>query len=599
VSAEVLLIAAAAGIPLLLAALWPSRAMRSAVVALAPLAALPALMLTAWPAPGAELVLPQVFTGVRLGLDPVGRAFLFFTAALWTGAGIFARSYHADDPRRDAFFGFFLLTLSGNLILVLARDLLTFYLGFAAMTFAAYGLVVHNRAPAGFRAGRIYLVLALAGEACLLAGLMLAAAYADGLGFDRLGEAYAAGEMPAILPYLFVLGFGVKAGLVPLHMWLPLAHPVAPTAASALLSGVMVKAGLLGWIRFLPFGSEPLPGLGTALIAAGVLGAFYGVVLGSLQREPKTVLAYSTVSQIGYMTVACGIALLSPAYAAIAVLALVHYAAHHAFAKAALFLSVGVAPRRSHPRMRRVWLYAGAGLPALVLAGAPFTSGAAAKAALKYAGEALPGGWPSLLALLLSIAAAGTTLLLARFLAVLGDEGPEAGAGASGGSHASGNERDPAPSPPPGRWIPWAGLVVLVLLAPLWLTWAYPAPPGVVEPTPVLGLFDSLWPLGVGGLLALGLWRFQHQLPFARVHVPPGDLIVPLGRLAAHRHALPVAVARARAGTRLDEASRRLLGDITRTAAAATLMDRRLTAGGTLGTLILAILAALGLAFLA
>ena len=598
-SAEILLIVAAAGTPLLLAALWLSRASRAVAVALAPLAALPALLLTAWPAPTAELVLPQIFTGIRLGLDPVGRAFLFFTAALWTGAGIFARSYHAADPRRDAFFGFFLLTLAGNLVLILAWDLLTFYLGFAAMTFAAYGLVVHNRAPAGFRAGRVYLALALAGEACLLAGLMLAAAHADGLGFDRLGEAYAAGEMPAILPYLFVAGFGVKAGLVPLHMWLPLAHPVAPTAASALLSGVMVKAGLLGWIRFLPFGSEPLPGLGTALIAAGVIGAFYGVTLGSLQREPKTVLAYSTVSQIGYMTVACGIALLSPAYAAIAVLALVHYAAHHAFAKAALFLSVGVAPRRSHPRMRRVWLYVGAGLPALVLAGAPFTSGAAAKAALKYAGEALPGGWPSLLALLLSVAAAGTTLLLARFLTVLGDEGPEAGAGAKGGGHPPGNARDPEPSPPPGRWIPWAGLVLLVLLAPLWLTWAYPPPPGVVEPTPVLGLFDSIWPLGVGGLLALGLWRFKHHLPFARAHVPPGDLIVPLERLATHRHAFPVAVARVRTGMGLGESSRRLLVGITRTAAVATLLDRRLTAGAALGFLFLILLAAFGIALLA
>jgi formate hydrogenlyase subunit 3/multisubunit Na+/H+ antiporter MnhD subunit len=596
VSAEVLLIAAAAGTPLLLAALWPIRAMRGAVVALAPLAALPALLLTTWPAPGAELVLPQVFTGVRLGLDPVGRAFLFFTAALWTGAGIFARSYHADDPRRDAFFGFFLLTLAGNLGLILARDILTFYLGFAAMTFAAYGLVVHNRAPAGFRAGRIYLVLALAGEACLLAGLMLAAAHADGLGFDRLGQAYAAGEMPAILPLLFVLGFGVKAGLVPLHMWLPLAHPVAPTAASALLSGVMVKAGLLGWIRFLPFGADPLPGLGTALIAAGVAGAFYGVILGSLQREPKTVLAYSTVSQIGYMTVACGIALLRPAYAAIAVLALVHYAAHHAFAKGALFLSVGVAPRRTHPRMRRMWLYLGAGLPALVLAGAPFTSGAAAKAALKYAGEALPGGWPSMLALLLSIAAAGTTLLLARFLAVLGDEGPEAGAGTGGGRPAG--HDDGARDPPPGRWVPWAGLVLLVLVAPLWLTWTYPPPPGVVEPTPVLGLFDSLWPLGVGGVLALGLWRFQHHLPFARVNVPPGDLVVPLARIATWRHAVPAAAVAAWILLRPWERSCALGAGFSRVAAAATLLDRRLTAGAALGSLLLVLLAALGLALL-
>jgi hypothetical protein len=244
-----------------------------------------------------------------------------------------------------------------------------------------------------------------------------------------------------------------------------------------------------------------------------------------------------------------------------------------------------------------VWLYLGAGLPALVLAGAPFTSGAAAKAALKYAGEALPGGWPSMLGLLLGLAAAGTTLLLARFLAVLGDEEAVAGAGAGGRGHAAGHD-DPARSPPPGRWIPWAGLVLLVLLAPLWLIWAYPPPPGVVEPTPVLGLFDSLWPLGVGGLLAFGLWRFQHHLPFARAHVPPGDLIVPLGRLAIWRHALPATAAVLWIWLQPRKRSHALRTGFSRFAAAATLLDRRLTAGAALGSLLLVLLAAFGLALL-
>jgi formate hydrogenlyase subunit 3/multisubunit Na+/H+ antiporter MnhD subunit len=496
--------------------LWLSRRTRPLALALIPFAPLPALALATWGAE-AHVAIPILFTGLHFGMDPVGRAFLFFTAALWVAGGLYARSYLGGDPRREGFFGFYLLTLTGQLTLVVAQDILTFYLGFAVMTFAGYGLVVHAATVVARRAGRVYIAMAVGGEAMLLSAVLLLAAAGEGWTLADLPGAYTATPSPTLVAWLVVAGFAVKAGLVPLHVWLPLAHPVAPTPASALLSGAMIKAGLLGWIRFLPLGAAAVPAPGTMLVAIGLAAAFYGVLTGLAQDEPKTVLAYSSVSQMGYMAVGIGIALLVPAEAAAAVLATGHYAGHHAAAKAALFLAVGLAPGLLAGRGRlgppvRALFYLGLMVPALALAGAPFTSGSAAKSALKHAGDALPATWATALPVALSLAAAGTTLLLARFLAVLR---ADARRGAPPAGHG----------PTAAMVVSWAGLVTLSLLAPGWLPRIFPPPPELSEPFPVLGLFDSLWPVGAGLVLALGTWRFRRHVPVRPDLVPAGDLL--------------------------------------------------------------------------
>jgi hydrogenase-4 component B len=145
------------------------------------------------------------------------------------------------------------------------------------------------------------------------------------------------GELAAAL---LIAGFGVKAGLLGLHVWLPLAHPVAPTPASAVLSGAMVKAGLLGWLRFLPLGTAALPVVGATLVVLGLAGAFLAALAGVLQRDAKTILAYSTVSQMGLLAVGVGLALAEPAAWPLAAAALPLYALHHGCTKAALFLGV-------------------------------------------------------------------------------------------------------------------------------------------------------------------------------------------------------------------------------------------------------------------
>lgn len=578
------LLFAAPGLPVLLALAWPVRPLRRWVTAGAPWAALPALVLAllqAWgPGTEASVAWSGFSTGLHLAVDPVGGAFLLLTALLWAVAGLYARSYHADDPGRDRFFGFFVLTLAGNLGVVLAGDLLTFYLSFAWMTFAAYGLVVHRGDATAQRAGRVYIILALVGEAALLAGLFaLGAAHGGSPGFGPpLAEAWGAlagaspggsgatalpGTVPIlgsapVVAALLAAGFSVKAGLTPLHLWLPLAHPVAPTAASALLSGVMLKAGLLGWIRVLP-GELVLPGLGTFLLAVGTFTAFYGVIVGVAQDDPKTVLAYSSVSQMGYAGIGTGVfLLLPPEMAPVALAAVAVMAVHHGLAKGALFLSVGVAGRLPGGRSRTPWrrgTLAGAAFSSLALAGAPFTAGAMAKAGLKEALGSLGGAWYAALDPLLLAAAAGTTLVMARFLVTLARAMAEGcgGAGADGkaevdrdgeganvairaqqeGEAKEGAGADGEAPPPWGIALPWGALLLAGVTAPLWFPLALALPGESPVPSPASAILASILPVAAGALLATAVLRRPGILGgLRRVRIPPGDLVVLAERAA-------------------------------------------------------------------
>ncbi|TVP74680.1 MAG: NADH/ubiquinone/plastoquinone (complex I) [Gemmatimonadales bacterium] len=534
--------------PLFVALLWTSARLRGAGLQLAPFAALPGLLLAllagGLPAPpevGApmtEVTLPLLFTGVDLVLDGTGRSFLLFTSILWLAGGLFARAYHATDVRRGRFFLFFSLTLAGNLGLIVAGDMLAFYLFFALMTFAAYGLVVHAASTEALRAGKVYIVMAIVGEVLLLAGLFsLGGTFGGNPAFGAQLEStwvdLAAGEGPtfggAAVALLLASGLGVKAGLIPLHLWLPLAHPVAPTAASALLSGAMIKAGLLGWMRVLP-AETPLPEASTVLLVTGALAALYGVVAGILQDDPKTVLAYSSVSQMGYMAMGTGLLVAHPELAPWAGVALMLYAVHHGIAKGALFLSVGLADRvpRGDGDRARWWILGGTTLPALALAGLPLTSGALAKNTLKEGLGEMGGTTYSVLEVYLPLAALGTTLLMARFLATLwrrreaADPGTRAFLPFSYGT---------------GTLVaPWAALVLLGAGGMAWLPISVDVPANVALPGPGAEVLVGLLPVLVGAAVGWVVWSRSRDpdrrglLPegLAGARVPAGDLLVPV-----------------------------------------------------------------------
>jgi formate hydrogenlyase subunit 3/multisubunit Na+/H+ antiporter MnhD subunit len=478
------------GLPLLLALAMIVPGWRAAVIWLAPWAVLPALGLLVLG--DLELKLPWLLLGSQFGSDTLSRGLLLLSAPLWLLAGIYAQSYLAHDPHKHRFFAFFLLAAAGNLGALVAQDAVSFYLFFALMSFAAYALVIHDGRTASLSAGRVYIVLVLVGETFLLGGLLLWASLVGGLEMARvLHPQDWQGHLAMVLLFL---GFGVKAGVLGLHVWLPLAHPAAPTPASAVLSGAMIKLGVLGWLRFLP------PGLdwGPVLIALGLAGAFYGVAAGLLQHNSKTLLAYSSISQMGLITLGVGLGLAVPELWPAAVSAVLFLVLHHGWAKGALFLSTGLKPGPSWA-VKALLI-----LPALSLAAAPLTSGSLAKTQLDALAQTTP--WAEPLGLLLSLSSAATTILMVRFLALVWPQ-PAA-----------------KPEQSAGLMLGWLGLVA----GSVALAW-WPEPAILLGPEKMLA---ATWPLLLGIGLAwvasrLGLTRALRLPEWLTPSVPgPGQSIL-------------------------------------------------------------------------
>jgi formate hydrogenlyase subunit 3/multisubunit Na+/H+ antiporter MnhD subunit len=465
---------------------------------LLPLASVPAGLAALGPGDG--LALPAALLGARLALDDVGRAVLLLIGLAWSAAGWFAADRIDGHFRR--FAAFWLATLAGSVLAALAADLATFYAGYVAMTLAAWGLVVHEGDAAARRAARVYLVLALAGEGLLLAGLLMVGARVGNAALAELPAALQGGEA-ALAGGLMLAGFGVKLAIVPLHVWLPLAHPVAPVPASAILSGVLVKAGLLGALRTVPaapFAEAPAV---TLLLVLGLATAVHGAAMGLAQARLKTVLAYSTVSQLGLLTLALALALGPGAERGGPLVVLL--VLHHGLNKAALFLAAGCAPGATRWRLLLL------ALPALSIAGVPPSTGELAKAALKHALEdSAVAGWAASWLVLSSLL---TALLMLHVFDVA--------------------RRTPPHGAPPPVHPAWCVSVLLGATVP----WLQAARDGLARWPGVADAASALWPAALAVVLALAWRRLGPRA--SSIRIPEGDLIVPaeaavraLGRLA-------------------------------------------------------------------
>jgi hydrogenase-4 component B len=512
------LLVAAVGAPLLAAPLvpWSKRPL-----AILPWAALPGLAAALVVPVGTRVELSALVIGISFELDRTGAVFLGFGSLLWLLAGIYATGYLMRSLRLRSFVVFWLLTMSGTLGTFVANDVATFYVAFAIMSLAAYGLVVHDRTPAARRAGRIYIILAVLGETAMLASLMIASTHAESLQFADVSLALTTGPGGDLALLGLIVALGLKAGLAPLHVWLPLAHPQAPTPASAVLSGVIVKAGIIGLIRLLPL--DAAPAWGDALIVVGLVTAYYGVICGLMQRDAKAMLAYSTLSQMGLVA-----ALLGSAIGVVDPIrnldAAVLYATHHGLAKGALFLAIGVLAAGGSRQFRTVAMAVTA-FAAFAIAGLPFSGGAVAKLAIKT-----PMG-TGISALLVTVSAVGTALLMMRFLWTVAKP-----------------PSDPLPRGPSWRLtVSWAAAAVAALLVPAYLfadlagyTFGVLASPANVR--------DAGWPILVAMALALAARRLW---PGAAPMVPQGDVVV-IGEAVAGR----VRTAFDRATAALDRAPR-------------------------------------------
>ena len=277
-------------------------------------------------------------------VDGLGRLFALIVDVIWLLAGFYSFEYMKHEQEEQRFYGFYVMVLGILHGLTFAGNLVTFYLFYELMTLLSVPLILHNRSKEAIQGGLKYLFYSLFGAYLVLFGLFFLNRFASTLNFlpgGTLDLAAVAGNetLMLVVSFSMILGFGVKAGMFPLHAWLPTAHPVAPAPASAVMSGIIVKMGVLGMIRTVYYlvGPEFLRGtwVQTAWMSLSLVTVFLGSMMAYRENILKKRLAYSTVSQVSYILF--GLSLLHPQAMTGALLHVVF----HAVIKSCLFLGAG------------------------------------------------------------------------------------------------------------------------------------------------------------------------------------------------------------------------------------------------------------------
>ncbi|MER8883225.1 hydrogenase 4 subunit B [Mesorhizobium sp. M0816] len=286
--------------------------------------------------------------GAHFRLDALSTFFLIVVNFGGSMASLYGLGYGRHESAPHRVLPFFPAFLAGMNLVVVADDAFTFLLSWEFMSLASWALVMaHHREQDNARAGYIYLVMASFGTLALLLAFGLLAGSDGTYTFDAMRAADPTPFAAAFVLVLMLLGAGSKAGLVPLHVWLPLAHPAAPSHVSALMSGVMTKVAVYGFIRVIfDLLGEPAWWSGVAVLFLGGLTAVLGILYALMEKDLKRLLAYSTIENIGVIFVSLGLALAfkanaMPSAAALALTAALFHVLNHSFFKSLLFFGAG------------------------------------------------------------------------------------------------------------------------------------------------------------------------------------------------------------------------------------------------------------------
>lgn len=329
--------------------------------------------------------------GLRMRADGFRALYACIACFMWLVTSIFSRDYlkHDHAPGRYAFF--VLLTQGATVGLFLSDSLFTAFCFFEVMSMASYPWVAHEEDPAAMRAAETYLYVAVIGGLVMLMGIFLlpqgmaTACYAD---IPALQNGFENLWLPAVL---ILVGFGAKAGAFPIHIWLPKAHPVAPAPASALLSGMLTKAGVLGMLILTLYVMRGNDGYANLIFWLGVITMFLGAFLAIFSTNLKRTLACSSLSQIGFIMVGVGTQGLCHCENGLAAFGTIQHMVNHSLFKLILFISAGVVAMNAHalklddvrgfgrkkPLLHAVFLTAAAGI-----SGIPGLSGYISKSLL-------------------------------------------------------------------------------------------------------------------------------------------------------------------------------------------------------------------------
>ncbi len=305
-------------------------------------------------------LIPYVQFTVRL--DPLGAFFGLIVSLLGFALSVYSLGYARGFYGRKnvgVLGAFFNVLLLATTLVFLASNAFFFLMAWEIMALTAYCLVSFEHEHEETRnAGVLYFVMSHIGTGCLILGFLLLFQASGGYGFDgfqALGDKLSPGKRNAVF-LLFLVGFGVKAGIVPLHIWLPAAHPVAPSNVSAIMSGVIIKTGIYGMARvFFDFLGTPPNWWGVTVLTIGTVSAVLGVLYALMEHDLKRLLAYHSIENIGIILMGLGASLMflhsgHPALASLALIAGLYHTINHASFKALLFLGAGAVLHATHTR---------------------------------------------------------------------------------------------------------------------------------------------------------------------------------------------------------------------------------------------------------
>ncbi|MGB9045362.1 MAG: hydrogenase 4 subunit B [Pseudolabrys sp.] len=296
----------------------------------------------------ATLALGLPWLGAHFRIDALAAFFVIIVNLGGAAASLFAIGYgsHEESPQRV--LPFYPTYLAAMNLVVLADDAFSFLASWEFMSLSSWALVVaHHRERENLRAGYVYLLMASLGTLALLLAFGVLAGSDGNYAFDAMRASHPAPALAAIVLVLVLVGAGSKAGIVPLHAWLPLAHPAAPSHVSALMSGVMTKVAVYGFVRIaFDLLGEPAWWWSMLVLAVGGITAVMGVLYALMQHDLKRLLAYHTVENIGIIYIGLGLALAFKAYgmpvaAALALTAGLFHVFNHSVFKSLLFFGAG------------------------------------------------------------------------------------------------------------------------------------------------------------------------------------------------------------------------------------------------------------------
>ncbi len=275
-----------------------------------------------------------------LYVDGLGMLMALIASGLWFLSSLYAIKYMEHEHHRMRFDIFSLFSLAGMMGIVVTGNMFSFYIFFEMMAILSYLLVIHEETPEAMRAGLKYLFMGIIGGLTVLVAIVATYVITGSVDLTKGGLAgLQSSPLFAVIFWSYIFGFAVKAGMFPVHVWLPDAHPVAPSPASALLSGVMIKAGAYAIIRtvYAIFGRGLVdgPALNQTLLVLALITMMLGSAVAITQTEIKRLLAYSSIAQIGYVIL--GISMLSPK----GLLGSLYHIFGHAMMKGSLFLAAG------------------------------------------------------------------------------------------------------------------------------------------------------------------------------------------------------------------------------------------------------------------